>query len=119
MMRLPRQPRHTPTGDDTLGTRASGDTDDVDHLVLVEDIRDLHLLFEEIHDEVNLLLRAASIDLDLLDVGLLLTDLHLPHLRVANGADHLAVLLRPGYLSGHGRTLRPLARVAPPLLVLG
>mmetsp|Transcript_81364 Transcript_81364/g.256566 ORF Transcript_81364/g.256566 Transcript_81364/m.256566 type:complete len:231 (+) Transcript_81364:685-1377(+) len=96
---------------------ALGDADDVDHLVLGKDICNLDLLLKETHDKVNLLLRVPTVHLDLLDVRLLLANLHFADLRVAHGADHLAVLFGSLDLSLHGRAL--LARLRPSLLVLG
>ena len=81
---------------------ALGGSDDIDHLILSEDVLDLHLLLQQVHHEIHLLnvlkllkastlsplllifeglvRRAAAIHLDLLDVSLLLTDLHFAHL---------------------------------------
>mmetsp|Transcript_30173 Transcript_30173/g.75997 ORF Transcript_30173/g.75997 Transcript_30173/m.75997 type:complete len:203 (-) Transcript_30173:212-820(-) len=76
-MRLPCQASYSPTGDDAVEALALGGADDVDHLVLAEDIRDLDLLFEEACDKVNLRRGGAAVHLDLLDVRLLLADLYL------------------------------------------
>mmetsp|Transcript_84379 Transcript_84379/g.188443 ORF Transcript_84379/g.188443 Transcript_84379/m.188443 type:complete len:299 (-) Transcript_84379:464-1360(-) len=102
---LPHEPGDTPSCNHALDAMALGDANDVDHLVLGEDVCNLHLLLEEAHGEVHLLRSGAAVDLDLFDVRLLLTDLHLADLRVANGADHLAILLCPLHLGLHGRTL--------------
>merc|ERR1740138_627732 len=99
---LARETGDAPARDDTFMAMACGRTNGVNHLVLTENIRDLHLLFEEVNYKVYFLLGGPTVHLDLLDVSLLLPDFHLTDLRVANGPDDLAVLLRPGDLGGHG-----------------
>mmetsp|Transcript_20315 Transcript_20315/g.41723 ORF Transcript_20315/g.41723 Transcript_20315/m.41723 type:complete len:417 (+) Transcript_20315:26-1276(+) len=116
---LARKAGDTPAGDDTLGAGPCGNRDAIDHLVLVENVRHLDLLLEHVHNEIYLFLGGATVHLDLLDVGLLLPKLHLRDLCVADRADDLAVLLRPGDFGGHRGALGALARIAPPLLVLG
>mmetsp|Transcript_61447 Transcript_61447/g.171777 ORF Transcript_61447/g.171777 Transcript_61447/m.171777 type:complete len:390 (-) Transcript_61447:12-1181(-) len=116
-VRFARKPGDAPARHDPRDAMALRGADDVDHLVLSEDIRDLHLLFEETRNEVHLLFYGAAVHLYLLDVGLLTPELHLGDLGVANGADHLAVLFRPRDLRGH-RRFRALARLAPLFLVL-
>mmetsp|Transcript_151630 Transcript_151630/g.368257 ORF Transcript_151630/g.368257 Transcript_151630/m.368257 type:complete len:206 (-) Transcript_151630:437-1054(-) len=101
-VRLPHQARHAPARDDALDAVALADADDVDHLVLGEDVGDLHLLLEEAHAEVDLLLRGAAVHLDLLDVGLLRPNCVLADLCMADGSDHLAVLLSASDLRRHG-----------------
>jgi len=88
------------------------------HLILAEDICNLDFLLKEAHGEVNLLRSSATVDLDLLDVGFLLSNLDLANLCMANSADHLAILLCPLNLSGHWGALATLAGIAPALLVL-
>eukprot|EP00401_Gymnodinium_catenatum_P012583 CAMPEP_0117495112 /NCGR_PEP_ID=MMETSP0784-20121206/19963_1 /TAXON_ID=39447 /ORGANISM="" /LENGTH=97 /DNA_ID=CAMNT_0005290021 /DNA_START=1 /DNA_END=291 /DNA_ORIENTATION=+ len=97
-MRLARQPGDAPTGHDPSDAVPLRGTYDVDHLVLCEDVSDLHLLLEEARDEVDLLLGRPAVDLNFLYVGLLAAELHLGDLGVADCADHLAILLRPGDL---------------------
>merc|ERR1719199_1624982 len=96
----------------------TGRTNDVCHLVLRKDIAGFDLLLEKPCAEVNFLLNSATIDLDLLDVGLLLSNLHLADLCVADCTNHLTVFFRPLDLCSHGG-IRSLAGLAPPLLVLG
>lgn len=96
---------------------ASGGANDVNHLILVEDIRDLDLLFEEADRKVNLRLRGSAIDLNFFDVGFFLTNFHLTNLCVADCADHLAILLRAFDLGRHSSTI--LAGSLPAFLVLG
>jgi len=90
---LTGQAGDTPTGDDTVDTATLSNTDAVDHLVLLENRVDLHLLLEKTNAEVDLSGHVTTVDLDLLDVGLLLTDLHLGDLSVGDHADDVAVLL--------------------------
>ncbi|DAZ95504.1 TPA: hypothetical protein N0F65_001843, partial [Lagenidium giganteum] len=78
--------RDTPTGNHTLETVTLGDTNDIDHLVLGEDGRHWHLLFEERLGEVDLVGDRATVDLNLHEVSLLLAKLDLAHL--ANDANN-------------------------------
>jgi len=71
-----------------------GDSDNVDHLVLFEELRDLDFFFKESFGEVELLLDVlATVDLDFEDVGLLLAEVELVHLSVGDDTDDLAVFL--------------------------
>ena len=90
---LPRELAGSPTLGDTLETVTLGDTDDVNHLVLGEDLVDRDLLLEVLDSPVNLLGGGAAVDLDLHEVGLLLADPDLPHLGVGDDAHNGAVLL--------------------------
>jgi hypothetical protein len=76
-------------------------TNDVNHLVVVEDGGDRKRLLKHLHDKVNLVCHGATVDLDFLDVCLLLANLDLGHLRVADSADDLAILLGAVDLSLH------------------
>jgi len=91
-MGLTGQAGDTPTGDDTVDTATFGNSDAVDHLVLLEDGVDLHLLLEKTNAEVDLGGDVTTVDLDLLNVGLLLSDADLGHLGVGDHADNVAVL---------------------------
>merc|ERR1719329_229241 len=73
---LARQARAAPPCDHTIVSSASGGTNNIAHLILVEHISHLHLLLEKPHREINFLLNGASIDLNFFDVCLLLTNLH-------------------------------------------
>mmetsp|Transcript_23324 Transcript_23324/g.55072 ORF Transcript_23324/g.55072 Transcript_23324/m.55072 type:complete len:372 (-) Transcript_23324:64-1179(-) len=115
---LPGQTSDAPASDHAIEAFALGGTDDVNHLILGENVLHLDLLLEKAHGEVHLVGSASSVDLDLLDVGFLLTDSDFPHLRVADRADHLAVLLGPLHLSAHG-IFSVLGGLLPSLLILG
>jgi len=90
---LARKSGNSPTFDDTLETVTFGDTDDVDHLVLVEDGSDIDGLLEKVLGEVNLLGDGTSVDLDLHQVSLLLSVSELADLGVGQDSDDGAVLL--------------------------
>lgn len=83
-----------PSAGDTVVTSTLGDTDNVDHLGLVEDGVDGDLLFEVVGSPVDLLGDVVStVDLDLDNVSLLLSKRKTLHLGVADGSDGLGVLL--------------------------
>lgn len=117
-MRLSRQSRNTESRDHTLESLTLGNTDGVDVLVLAEHVADLDLLFEKIQTEVNLIGDRSSVHLDLLDHTLLLLDLALLNLGVADGTDGCTELLGPLDLSLHRGTTFPL-HLLPPLLITG
>ncbi len=70
-----------PTGGDTLEALTLCDTNAVNHLILSEDIGNGDLFLKVLLGPVNFLGNGSTIDLDLHDVGLLLTVLHETHLR--------------------------------------
>lgn len=92
----------TPTAGDTLETVTLGDSNDVDHLVLLEDAVDLDGLLEEVAGEVNLVGNGTTVDLDLHEVGLLLLEGSLADLGVGEDTDDSAVLLDALELAGDG-----------------
>lgn len=92
----------TPTAGDTLETVTLGDSNDVDHLVLLEDAVDLNGLLEEVAGEVNLVGNGTTVDLDLHEVGLLLLEGSLADLGVGEDTDDSAVLLDALELAGDG-----------------
>lgn len=70
-----------------------GDTNDVDHLILLEDGADGHALLKEVLGEGKLVGdTAAAVDLDLHDVGLLLAKVELVDLGVGNHTDDVSVV---------------------------
>jgi len=97
---LTRKTGGSPTSGDALETLTLGDSDHVDHLVLLKDGRDVDRLLKEADTEGDLLRNCASIDLNLHQVGLLLAEVELADLgmdkKTNNGAaaaDALEVLL--------------------------
>lgn len=84
-----------PSLDDAGETFTLGDTEDVDHFVLGEDLVDIDWLFEETLGEVDLFGDGfTTVDLDFEDVSLLLSEVQQGHLGVGNDTDDLAVLLQ-------------------------
>jgi hypothetical protein len=63
----------TPSLNDTLETFTLGDTDNIDHFVLVENGINFDFFFEVSLGEVNLLSGSSSVNLDFEDVILLLS----------------------------------------------
>jgi len=112
-MGLSSKDGNTPSLNDTSVSVTLGDTDHVNHLVGAEDGVDRNLLLEELGAEVNLIGDGATVDLNLNDVGLLLTDFSLGNLSVHDSSDDLAVLLSSCDLSSH------LVVVGVPLSILG
>ena len=78
--------------DDTLGTETLGDTDHIDALALLEDAADAHLLLEVAVGPLHLVGDAATVDLDLTDVSLVLAEAELADLGSAKDADDRGVL---------------------------
>lgn len=83
----------TVSGNDTLGTVTLGDTDGINALVLLEDLTDGDLLLELLVAEIDLLLDVTTVDLDLHDVGLVLSLLDETVLGSNDNADDGGVLL--------------------------
>mmetsp|Transcript_38214 Transcript_38214/g.151315 ORF Transcript_38214/g.151315 Transcript_38214/m.151315 type:complete len:325 (-) Transcript_38214:86-1060(-) len=85
--------RDSPTGNNTLVTLSLRYPDRVDHLVLIENIHDIDSLLEQTSAKIHLIGHRPSIDLDLNDICLLLTEVELSHLRMSNDSHNRAVLL--------------------------
>jgi len=81
------------SGDNTLGSVTAGDSDGIDALVLLEDLRDLDFLLELAVSPLDLLGDGTSVNLDLKDVSLLLAKVELGDLGGADNTDDRAVLL--------------------------
>merc|ERR1712045_505060 len=93
LVRLPRKLLGVPPGSDALEALSLGDADQVDHLVLVEDIKDGDGLLEHAVGVVNLVGDGTTVKLDLHNVGLLLPLAQELLLGVGNQPHNLAVLL--------------------------
>ena len=93
-----------PAGGDTAESVTLGDGDNVDHLVVLEDGADLNWLLEQTVTVGDLVGDAATVDLDLHKVGLLLLERGLVDLGVGENADDGAVLLHALELAGDGGT---------------
>ncbi len=102
LVRLARQLLGAPSGGNTAEAVTLGDSDDIDHLVLLEDGVDLDGLLEEAVAESDLVGNGTTVDLDLHKVGLLLLERGLADLGVGEDTDDLAVLLDALELAGDG-----------------
>lgn len=98
---LTRKTGDTPTRDDTGESLTLGHTESIDHLVLREDGSNRDLLLKETVTEVDLIGGVTTVDLDLHQVGLLLTKMDLLDLGVSQDTDDLTVLLHTGKLIIH------------------
>ena len=99
---LARKLLGSPTGSDTVVSVTLGDSDDIDHLVVLEDGGDLDGLLEETVTVRDLVGDGATVDLDLHKVGLLLLEGSLGDLGVGEDTDDGAVLLDALELAGDG-----------------
>jgi hypothetical protein len=102
---LARKLLGTPTGGDTVVSVTLGNGNDINHLILLEDARDVDGLLEELLAEGNLVGDGATVDLDLHKVGLLLLERGLSDLSVGEDTDDGAVLLDALELAGDGGTV--------------
>merc|ERR1719367_257875 len=96
LVRLAGKLLGVPPGSDALESFSLGDTDQVDHRVLSEDILDGDGLLEHAVGVVDLVGDRSAVELDLHDVGLLLTLAQKLLLGVSNQPHHLAVLFDLG-----------------------
>jgi len=113
-MRLSWELLGAPSAGDALSSVTLGDTDAVGVVVLGEHGANTDLLLEEALGEVDLVGAAATVDLELDDVSLLLLEWQELHLGVSDESHHLAVLfdlVDGGLLAG--------LVLGPLLLVLG
>merc|ERR1719335_1603150 len=93
-VRLARKTSDAPARNDALPSATLRHADRVDHLIVGEHGTNRDLLLEHLRAEVNLLRDGAAVHLDLHNVRLLLPDLRLGNLGVADRTDNLAVVLR-------------------------
>jgi len=84
---LSRKTSGSPTSGDAFEPFTLGDADDIDHLVLFKEGRDRDGLLKEPDSELDLLGDGSSVDLDLHEVGLLLPEIELSDLGVAQQAN--------------------------------
>ena len=99
---LTRELLGAPSGGDTVVSVTLGDGDNVDHLVVLEDGADLDGLLKQTVGVRDLVGDAATVDLDLHEMGLLLLERGLVDLGVGENADDGAVLLHALELLGDG-----------------
>jgi len=103
----------------TSVTLTLGDTEDVDHFILVEDLGDSDFLFEMLLGEVDLLGDVTTVDLDFEDVSLLLSKVELIQLGVDDNSDDLAIFLNSVKLALDGLFITPFLGVLGESLFLG
>jgi len=84
---------HTESLNDTGSSLTTGHTNSVDHLELVEDLGDGDFTLELLEGPVDLLSDGATVDLDLKEVSLALSEVKLGELSAGENTDNRAVLL--------------------------
>lgn len=84
---------NTESLDNTSGSLTTGHTNSVDHLELVEDLGDGDFTLELLEGPVDLLSDGATVDLDLKEVSLALSEVKLGELGAGENTDNRAVLL--------------------------
>src|ERR1700712_3084821 len=87
LVRLARKLLGAPSRSNTIVTLTLGDSNAVDHLILLEDGGDLHRLLEETVSERNLVGNLATIDLNFHKMCLLLLERGLVDLGVGENSD--------------------------------
>ena len=97
------QAADTESLDHTGHALTAGDTDGIDALALLEDLTDLDFLLELAVGPVDLLSDGTTVDLDLHDVSLVLSQGELADLSSADDANNLGVLLHSSEVSGDVR----------------
>jgi len=109
----------SPSGGGTFESVSLGDTDNVDHFILIEDGADSNFLFEGGSGELDLLVNGSTVDLDFHDVSLLLSQVEEMHLGVSNNSDNSTVFLNSVELSINVLRILPLFNVFGECLFLG
>jgi len=109
----------TESGSDTFVTLTLGNTENINHFVLVDNLGDSDFLFEVLSGEIDLLSDGTTINLDFEDVSLLLSEVELIQLGVDDDSDDLAVFLDSFDLSIDVLGVRPLLGVLGESLLLG
>jgi len=104
---------------DTSVTLTLGNTENVNHFVLVDDLGDSDFLFEVLLGEINLLGDSTTVNLDFRDVSLLLSDVELVELSVDDNSDDLTVFLDSFELGFNILGVAPLGNVLGESLLLG
>lgn len=107
------------SGSDTFVTLTLGNTEDIDHFVLVEDLGNSDFLFEVLSGEIDLLGDGTTVDLDFEDMSSLLSKVELVQLSVNDNSDNLAVFLDSVEFSGDVLFIRPLLGILGESLLLG
>lgn len=102
LVSLSRKLLGSPSAGNTGETVTFGNSNDINHLILLEDGADLNWLLEETVGELNLVGDATSVDLDFHQMGLLLLEGSLADLGVGEDTDDGAVLLDALEFTGDG-----------------
>jgi len=118
-MGLSGQSLGSESGGDTFVSLTLGNTEDVNHLILVDNLGDSDFLLEVLSGEVDLLSDVATVDLDFEDVSSLLSKVELIQLGVDDNSDNLAVFLDSVELAGDVLLVAPLLSVLGESLLLG
>jgi len=109
----------TESGSNTFVTFTLGDTEDIDHFILVEDLGNSDFLFEVLSGEINLLGDSTTVDLDFEDMSSLLSKVKLVQLSVNDNSDNLGVFLDSVEFSGDVLFIRPFLGILGEGLLLG
>jgi len=96
LVRLARQLLHVPTSDNAFNSVTLGNADDVHHFILREDVLDRNSFLHQAAGKVDFFGNCTAIQLDLVDVGLLLTLTKELDLGVSDNADDSAIFLHLG-----------------------
>jgi len=107
------------SGSDTFVTLTLGNTENINHFVLVDDLGDSDFLFEVLLGEIDLLGDGTTVNLDFEDVSLLLSKVKLIELSVDDNSDDLAVFLDSFELSIDVLGVAPLLGILSESLLLG
>jgi len=107
------------SGGDTFVSLTLGNTEDVNHLILVDNLGDSDFLFEVLSGEVDLLGNVSTVDLDFEDMSSLLSNVELIQLGVDDNSDDLAVFLDSVKLAGDVLLVGPFLSVLGESLLLG
>jgi len=95
----------SPTGGHTFVSLTLGDTDDINHLVFLEDRGNRDGLLKETNTESNFLRNVSSVDLDFHQVGFLLSDMDFTDLGVDQKTDDAATFTKTSEISVDGLLL--------------
>jgi len=79
---------NTESLDDSSNSLTLGNSNNIDHLVLLENLINFDFLLEEVIGKVNLISNISSINLDFNDVVFLLSEVKFVHLSVGNNSDY-------------------------------
>lgn len=110
----------SPSGGNTLVSETLGDGNDINHLILLKDGRDINGLLKLLLGPVNLVLNGTTVNLDLSKVSLALSERNLADLSVSKNTDNSGVVLDlVEVLLNVLSTLRVLLGVGSESLLLG